>query len=98
MTGQEASADGGLVEAVRTLAALPIASPALIVATPDGAYAVSPDGTGGGARNRYVISRGQLNVVLWEHSIAAHELADAQVLARVAALVADYRPRSYGSC
>ncbi|WP_460806784.1 hypothetical protein [Micromonospora zhanjiangensis] len=81
-----------LVDAVRLLTKEPSLGPALIVRTPEGTYLISPDGSGGNARNHYVISRGQLGLLMWEHNELSDDLADPERAARVAALVAAFRP------
>lgn len=81
-----------LAEAVRQLADYHVKSPALVVQTPDGGYAISPDGMGGHVRNRYVISRSQLGTLMWENGFRREELADPQAAAKLAALVAAFRP------
>jgi hypothetical protein len=81
-----------LADAVRQLADYHVQSPALVVQTPDGEYAISPDGMGGGARNRFVISRSQLGTLMWENGLRREELADPQTAAKLAALVAAFRP------
>jgi len=81
-----------LAEAVRQLADCHVKSPALVVQTPEGGYVVSPDGSGGGTRNRFMISRSQLGTLMWENGFRREELADPQTAAKLAALVAAFRP------
>lgn len=81
-----------IAEAVRQLADYHVKSLALVVQTPDGEYVISPDGLGGNARNRYVISRSQLGTPMWENGLRREELADPQTAAKLAALVAEFRP------
>jgi hypothetical protein len=81
----------GLAEVVRELAGFDRRSPALIVQQPLGGYLISPDGTGGGPDNVYVISRRQLAELMWEHGIYRDHLLDPQVVARLAGLVAARR-------
>jgi hypothetical protein len=69
-TGGEGVRVCDLVDAVRQLANHHVKSPALILRTPEGEYVVSPDGTGGGAHNRFVISRSQLATLMWENGMA----------------------------
>jgi hypothetical protein len=83
----------GLTEVVAQLAAFHSHSPALIVRTPAGGYEISPDGMGGGPDNRYLISRSQLGELMWEHGVKRDDLRDPGVATRIAAVVAEYRPR-----
>jgi hypothetical protein len=80
-----------LVEAVRELAGFAPSSPALLVRTPSEDYIVSADGLGG-AQNRYVISRSQLDELLADNGLKAEDLAEPQTMSAVAALVAAFRP------
>lgn len=84
-----------LAEAVRQLADYHVKSPALVVQRPEGGYVVSPDGSDGGARNRFVISRSQLGTLMWENGLRREELADPQTAAKLAALVAEFRPSGH---
>lgn len=81
-----------LAEAVRRLADCHVKSPALVLQTPEGGYVVSPDGMGGGAQNRFVISPGQLATLMWENGFRREELADPQTAAKLTAIVAEFRP------
>jgi hypothetical protein len=80
------------LDAVRQLADYHVKSPALVVQTPEGGYVISPDGVGGDVRNRFVISRSQLGTLMWENRFRREELADPQTAAKLAALVAAFRP------
>jgi hypothetical protein len=62
------------------------------VQTLQGEYEISPDGMGCGARNRLVISRSQLGTLMWENGFRREELADPQTAAKLAAIVAEFRP------
>jgi hypothetical protein len=85
-----------LADAVRLLADHHVKSPALVVQTPGGDYLISADGTGGGAGNRFVISRSQLGTLMWENGFRRDELADPQTAAKVASLVAAFCPPRRG--
>jgi hypothetical protein len=85
-----------LVKAVCELAAFDRRSVALIVQQPLGGYVISVDGTGGGARNAYVISRGQLAELMWEHGLHREDLVDVDVAAHLAGAVSDFRSRLPG--
>ena len=79
-----------LVAAVKELASYHVKSPAAIVQLADGDYIVIPYGVPGREIGRYVISRGQLGVLMWEHRFGRRDLADPKEAARLAALVAEY--------
>lgn len=81
-----------LAETVRLLADYHSKSPALVVETPDGEYVISPDGMGGGLQNRFVISRSQLAALMWENGYRREDLAEPEIAAKLAALVAEFRP------
>jgi hypothetical protein len=81
-----------LVDAVRKLADQPAQGPALIARNPEGLYLVSPDGSGGGPHNKYVISRSQLGTLMWENGILRDNLTDPEQAAKIATLVAAYHP------
>jgi hypothetical protein len=81
-----------LIDAVRKLADHPAQGPALIVRTPEDAYLVSPDGSGEGLRNRFVISQSQLGALMRKNGLRREDLADPHMASKVAALVAAFRP------
>jgi hypothetical protein len=89
-----------LANAVRELALCHVKSPALVVQTPEGGYAVRPDRSSVGAGNYPVISRSQLDTLMWQDGLRRKELTEPARVGELATIVASLclRPRGDGWC
>jgi len=77
---------------VRQLAACHVKSSALVVQTPTGGYKVNSEAPSHATEETRVISRSELGQLMWRNGLFREDLADPQIAARLATLVATSRP------